>query len=241
VELKRIISANEKITIGYDQFDQLCKVEQMQYKSGEKYTSSTMVWDIRGKACYICKRVWTDDPNEWEYEELERGRWEEKAGPDGKHKRLKDPVFVHPACYLGHLNINEKNLITGAINKARDAYKARVPYEIDAIPNQYKGAWDTEWYIIQLLESKPRSQIKFGSRKRVWVVELSSEEKLVVPEGHALEVLYKKEDVTKDGLFDYQGKRLESKSIMLHAWTKEKVREYVEAMIRLVEKPEKRE
>lgn len=235
--LVKVVMGNDKIAFGYDEFNQFMMVE-----FNDRGWSMSPARDLIGMECYICRRKWTnDDPYALAGNVcIDDPRWSDKAGPDGKHQKLKEGVYAHGACWIGHLNINEKSVIEGAIGKAREAiqrvidptYKisrVRIPYEITAIPNEYGRAWNTDWYSIKLPKSDPVSQIKFGSRKRVWVVELSSEKKLVIPEGHPLDVLYKKEQSTKT---------MEPKLVMFHAWSEDKVREYVEAMLHLVSKPE---
>lgn len=230
--LIRVVLGNEKVVFGYDQFDQFMMVEQREDKRGWSMTSAL---DVRGKRCVICNRLWGNDPDDMaQVMHIERPEWSEEAGPDGKHKKIKEGTYAHERCYLGHKNLDERHLIREAINRARRPH-SYVPCKIESIPNEYGGALDTDWYIVTLLESEPKSKIKFGSRKRVWHVELFSEDgNLVVPittpEHPLAKALREAKAVnTTTG----QDKR----SIYLHAWSEEFVYEYVAAMIRLVEKP----
>ena len=211
MEIKKVLAANGRLTIGFDEFDQLMLVR---YKADGSGYVATPCLDARGKKCIICGRTWTSDPEDMaQYMML-----------DNDNDRL-----VHPACYLGHSNLVERSVIRSMMDYARKQIKGRIPYELATIPNEYWPNTEeyladrTDWYWIGLPESEPSAAIKFGSRKRVWVLELVAKDHgnpFVVPSG-----LFEKEDVTKE---------IGPCRILIHAWDKDAVNRYATELLRLV-------
>jgi hypothetical protein len=111
--------------------------------------------------------------------------------------------WMHETCYVGVLAHNEHEKFFYALVDAKLKFSG-----LREIPNEYGGAWNTTWYETDLLDH-PGAKMKFGSRKRVDVVSLS---------GADMAGLFEHEDVTKDAGAD---------GVMIHAWSDEKVREYV--------------
>lgn len=183
-----------------------------------------MIPDVRGKSCFICRRVWGEDPDDL-------ANVTNLDTPASKEEWQKSR-FVHDACYLGHLNLNERSLVQTAIRKARNVSGCRLRYSIEPIPNEYRGAYNTDWYLVGFPDSKPKAILKFGSRKRVWVVELTTKEKFDLQNPPWSLLPFLKDDVTME---------IDEKCIMFHAWSEDKVHEYVAGMVRLIEEPEKKE
>jgi hypothetical protein len=190
IGLKKIVAANERYAIGYAELNHK-GLTLVKYR-GDGW-ESTVLPDARGQTCQICRRTWTNDIDDLR-NVLSLG--------DREEFRL-----VHETCFIGHLTVNEFNLFRNslcAVNLWTNS--------IVAIPNEYKGAWDTDWFVASLKEFYP-IKIKFGRRKRVWEIEATGE--FNVPKD-----FLKSEDVTKE---------FSSKSLLIHAGDEAKIVEYLKA------------
>lgn len=183
--------------VGFDQYDQL----NWKRWQGE-YTVSSIICDVREMVCVICNHGW------------------ELTGPamgDQCHWRLTDDV-VHETCLIRHVGLNERAEFQQAMFDARTR-DVKVRFEMETRPNEYWGNRDPygakPWYRFKLLDFPV--WFTLGSRKRVVSIE-------AVPNGGELswwreaEAAFAPEDVTK---------HFNPKRVLLHAWTKAKVKEYV--------------
>ena len=212
---------NEAKDLGYDQFGQLMAIKPHPYGSG---TVMTMVPDLRGKTCPICGRGWElDGASFWENARLEA---------TGRH--------VHTRCMNGYLSAEEASFWSGTLC---DISPDRPPFDgLKVIPNEYRGSWDTDWYLVDTFETRsglggadwdaPRkpykAKLKVGSRKRVYHMELFD----LSPE----QVTFLKGALGREEVTQYH----EASSFIIHAWTRAKAKEYLAAFVKaiLMEKPQ---
>ena len=198
--------------VGFDEFGQLCLSEVQ-----GKYTTLTFISDVRQKVCAICNHGWYPSA---------------KSMKDQYHWRLLDETkaggetygFVHLSCYVRHLALNDRTDVHRAIVGARIAFRGLVP-----MPNRYwpKGdIWGElrPWYHADVIPpgigpSAPTTcELIIGRRKRVWSIEMHPNKGEEFAWCEKAESAFKKEDVTKE---------FSPKGILLHAWTEEKMREYL--------------
>lgn len=220
--LKRVICANEKIAFGFDEFDQFMKVV---FSTDGKGWNMSPAADVRGIPCVICGKKFTEDANDMA----------QQLRVDGAPDEWR---FSHLPCWIGHLNLNERDLIQSAIEHARRHLRPankdkwyHIPYKIEAIDNQYGGAWDTNWYEITFYDVIPIPVVlTFGRRKRVWNIEMNPTNLAgKISEFTLPEKFLEGEETTKE--FD-------KNSLLIHAWSREKVNEYVTAFLGLLKHPE---
>lgn len=148
------------------------------------------------------------------------GRTWENTAKDitNQHSPYGRNTLVHETCFVGHLAQVQFDLLQDALS-ANSILEAG---EIKEIANQYGGAWNTPWWKVKI---KNRSGFKigitFGRRKRVYVIHAT-------PLGGTKFALngseFKEEIVTKEIDSDY---------VMIHAWTNEKVKEYIKTITEL--------
>lgn len=127
-----------------------------------------------------------------------------------------------PATY--DTSLNDRTDVHRAIVGARIAFRGLVP-----MPNRYwpKGdIWGElrPWYHADVIPpgigpSAPTTcELIIGRRKRVWSIEMHPNKGEEFAWCEKAESAFKKEDVTKE---------FSPKGILLHAWTEEKMREYL--------------
>lgn len=114
--------------------------------------------------------------------------------------------MVHKSCLKNGIAANEFDLFKRALDEAK------LPCRIEECENEYKAAWNNPWYLASL-DFRDNICIRFGRRKRVFHCELFWDNALKIPDG-----LFASEDTTKI---------IQPNSVMIHAWTDEKVLEYV--------------
>lgn len=120
--------------------------------------------------------------------------------------------WCHRTCMAGHVALNEADLFYRALCDARG--EASIAWQWTKVPNEYGGAWNTPWYVVRFKGYLPK--VKIGCRKRVYALSMFD----LRPEQVAMFLpLVKNEDVTK-GTENHS-------SIYIHAWTTEKVLEYL--------------
>ena len=191
IGLKKIVAANEHYAIGYAELNH----KHLTFVKYGRGWESTPIPDARGQTCLICRRPWVNDV-------------EDLRNTINLAEGNKEPRLVHETCHIGHLIMNEYNLF------ARSLIAAELwTTSIVAIPNEYKGAWNTDWFVATLKDYHP-IQIKFGRRKRVWEIEAKGIE-FSVPKD-----FLKSEDVTKE---------FSAKYLLIHAWDEAKIVEYLKA------------
>lgn len=185
--------------LGFDEFGQL----NVQWEDGGS-TYSTIIPDLRGHKCAICRR-------EWEVSA--------KSFLDHHYERMIEE-FVHKDCYLGHLNLVEASHWSQAISEVRDKQEVKIGWGWKLIPNEYRGAWDTNWFKIYFRGYMP--WMKVGSRKRVWHLGLHD---------LTLEQVKKFEEMFKD---DTSSKGVEGNAVYMHAWDKEEVRKHLDRYFKII-------
>jgi hypothetical protein len=202
--------------VGWDEFGQLW----LWRVQGER-REGTIIADVREKVCCVCRRG-----------------WELNAGSLGDqyhwHNRAE---WAHESCYIRHLALEEYEFWCGALVGAGFMFgtvdNERMIGEapaLESLPNGYwprNDHWGTglAWYRARLLkrvnveksENGPLGRtLKLGMRKRVHHLEI---EVGFGPYDRALAAeLFKSEDVTKAIWED---------RMMVHAWGRDKAREYL--------------
>ena len=202
--------------VGFDKYDQLvCWVQRGESRVG------TMIKDVRELTCCICNHGW---------EATAEGM------SDQQHWQLTDS-WVHLTCLIRHTGLNERSEFQRAMIDARTV-DVGIRFESTDIPNRYWGNGDLygakPWYQFDLLDFPVRFII--GSRKRVVVVQVEPLGSPPVPPDafekgiyapyipkilfwwKEAEAAFADEDVTKE---------FGPERVMLHAWGKDKLKEYV--------------
>lgn len=192
--------------VGWDQFNQLWL-----WRVDGKSRSGTVIADVREKTCPVCNRGW-----EATAESLgDQYHWDSRK------------QWVHESCFVRYQGLTEHDFWHEALC---GVFRFQ---GLKEIPNEYRGAWNTPWYRIPLSDV-PRT-LKLGTRKRVYHMEIEEEAAELPPPRDAeegarrlvakarmdfgkAEALFASEDVTKS--FGPQ-------RVMIHAWTREKARQYL--------------
>jgi len=118
-------------------------------------------------------------------------------------------ALVHKSCYVKWKQFDERQLVIQAIDQSNFEMVG-----IHNIPSQYSSGWNTAWYEIEV-DNPNILSIVMGRRKRVYSIEISTRK------GINLEIVddaFKNEDVTKS---------FNDNTILLHAWSDEKLFEYL--------------
>lgn len=220
-DVKRVITYEGRLEdpdemVFLDSFDQLCSMVK---KDGFRLTTH-MGRDPRKYRCSICGGGWESSCRSMrDYQFL-------YSAPLGRE-------HVHLSCYKNHLAMKNFELFSNAIKTAWVSCDG-----LKEIPDEYGGAWGTPWYITNLFNvnvmvkgqrdrrvSLPEgTTLKMGRRKRVYSISLSSPVPLLAVEDEATKGLLH-DNVTR-ALATVDPKDAFT-SLMVHAWTDEKVREYV--------------
>lgn len=186
---------------GFDQYGQL----MVGRVSRDGYTSYTFVVDVRDKKCEICQRGW--DLNA------------ESMGDQVEWRLIGQ--MVHLSCLVRHDSFNQRAEVSGALYEAGIRHKGLKP-----IPNEYwrnDDFWGKQpWYRADLVEHLGVYFV-IGHRKRVWSIEVKSDVKVQhpIPWWGAAKLAFDSENVTKE--FGTHG-------ILVHAWSIEKMRDYVKRL-----------
>lgn len=178
--------------------------------------------DVREKICCVCGHGW----------EVSGDSLRDQYFWDGRAE------WSHQTCLIRYLALQEfdfwrnslvdAGFMFGPIDNRR--YIAEGGASIQAIPNEYLGPKDPwgagqPWYRVRLLkrvneeksENGPLGRtLKLGSRKRVYHMEI--EEGGSPYDAEKAKQLFAPEDVTK---------RLGENGMMVHAWGRDKAREYL--------------
>jgi hypothetical protein len=199
--------------VGWDEYNQLWlwRLE----KSGNR--SGTIIADIRGRTCPICNHGWEITP--------------ESLGD--QHYLMSRAEWAHESCFIRYIALQEFDFWCDALVGAgfifgRGEDRKRLP-SLEAIPNEYWPQGDPwgagqPWYRVHLLKKMEDGYtntahgrfLKLGSRKRVYVLEVEPGEGSY--DQAMAEKLFAPEDVTK---------KIRSDGMMIHAWGREKAREYL--------------
>jgi hypothetical protein len=134
-----------------------------------------------------------------------------------QHFARETNQHVHRSCFVRYETFRQRAELLLNLIKA-----GFYDVELLELPNgYYLDEWATPWYKVNIKDSN-RIFITCGPRKNVYSLEF---EKLTIDENAQLQEAFKSEDVTKlcrdDGAF------------MIHAWTREKVVEYLTTFARV--------
>ncbi len=162
--------------------------------------SSHHITDVRGVTCIICDRGW------------------EPTGPsmaDQTNWSMLE-TLVHLSCFIRHYGLRQRELFWNTL-----VCDARVRFRgLVAVPNRYwppGDPWSRQpWYQAELVEHA--AMFVFGRRKRVCHVEVVAQGGTRFDWHGKAEETFKDEGVTK---------QFSDASVMLHAYTDDKLREYV--------------
>jgi hypothetical protein len=171
----------------------------VRWRRDGKYQVGTFVHDVRGKTCLICAHGWELTGESFG----DQIRWDLVDG------------HVHESCLVRHSGLIERGMFFDALCDARVRFAGLEP-----IANGYWPASDPwshkPWYRAELLDHP--AAFVLGRRKRVGHV-------AVVPTGSGelgwwleAEARFADDDVTKE---------FSPKQVMVHAWSNDKVREYI--------------
>jgi hypothetical protein len=176
---------------------------------------SWFIADVRGRTCLMCDRGW------------------EPTGPSMADQMVWEvsKTIVHTSCFVRHGALCQRELFWEAVVAAKIRFRGLV-----AIENGYWPASDPwakqPFYEAELMDHS--AKLILGRRKRVYHVQ-------VVPQGGtklewygAAAIAFEKESVTKE---------FSDRSVLLHAWLDDKLREYLKRLAELAgydDKPERR-
>lgn len=156
-----------------------------------------MIGDPRGHTCRICAHGWV--------------LTSESMGDQKYWYDFKE--WVHQSCSIRYISLTERDFWLDELLDAGFRF-----YGFEEIPNEYwtRDEWHKErpWYRVKLSESG--RSLKLGTRKRVFHMEIEAREAPV--DLQLATDLFSKEDVTKI---------LQADKILVHAWTKAKVKVYL--------------
>ncbi len=190
------------------------KFGQLQAKEvGAEHTMSWIISDVREKTCVICNHGW----------EL-------------NHKSFKDQhywhnrkVLIHESCYKRYLMLSEWEQVYFNVCSLNLAF----PEGLKERKNEYGGAWNLPWYEFEWNGAETFT-IVIGRRKRVWHMEIQGPTPgypgLPDLDYRMAEKCFSEERVTKE---------FGPTSVMVHAWTDEKMLAYLKKFVRILglEKP----
>jgi hypothetical protein len=200
--------------VGWDSYGQLWL-----WRVQAERREGTIIADVREKVCCVCRRGW-----ELKAESLgDQYFWSSRA------------EWSHESCYIRHLALDEFDFWCSALVGARFIFGAidnpRMIGEgpaLESLPNGYWGQKDPwgagmPWYRARLLKKNEKGDntalgrtLKLGMRKRVHHLEI---EVGFGPYDRVLaDELFKSENVTK---------QIDEDRMMVHAWGRDKAREYL--------------
>lgn len=178
------------------------------WKPEGKGKRGTIIGDPRGHKCRICLQGWTLTVESLEDQEY----WD-------SHEE-----WVHLSCSVRYAALQERDMWYGALIEAGIRF-----HGFEEIPNEYCPNTPfygrRPWYRVALIDS--RRTLKLGRRKRVYSMEIES----AMPGAglYSLEQaqeLLKAEDVTKE---------IRPDGLLIHAWGRDKAREYVKAFAKILD------
>lgn len=200
--------------VGFDESGQLClwKEEEGGGRIGK------MIADVRKETCFICLRGW----------QVTAESLEDQSYNDGH------AAWSHRSCAIRYGALTQFDFWYGALIEAGFIFgrekteRDRLP-ALESLPNGYHGGTDPwcagmPWYRVHLLkkdvgkwENSPHGRtLRLGRRKRVWHMEI--EPGTGSYDAEAARTLFAGEDVTKD---------IGDDRMMVHAWGRDKAREYL--------------
>lgn len=182
--------------LGFDTYGQLWATW---YPDGGDTKHATIVPDMRGKTCAICGKGWLVEAEEF-LNQIHLDTIED---------------FAHKTCFVGHQMLTEATMWYGMLC-ARISQECKIPWTWKKIPNEYRGAWNTPWYLIEFKGYVPK--LKLGSRKRVWHMSLHD---VTRQQKEKLEELFQPVTDTKWFTTSPEG-------CGVHAWTEEQARKYLD-------------
>jgi hypothetical protein len=129
---------------------------------------------------------------------------------------LLSPLLAHYRCMEGYYSMQEREFVESVL--CDDSWNpGGLGVEVDEIPNEYRGAWNTPWFRIRFTKALPGVDLVIGKRKRVWNIEVRNLTRERI--GQLARVF----DAAK--VTDTMGS--DATSWYVHAWTKEQVLERV--------------
>ena len=188
---------DEAGVIGWNEFKRLTHAQH--YRDGG-ITSTPCISDVRGKTCPLCNQGW----------ELTTKSFVDQLDHSARG------MLLHKSCWLRYENFNEYMLIHDALVEVVLRFE-----QPETIPNGYGGGYDTDWYLIRILDIDKPAILKFGTRRRVWSLELCLDDGEEWYDSSILEKLMKAENVTHE---------LNGNRFLIHAWTKERLKYYIHQM-----------
>lgn len=183
--------------------------------------SGTIIADVRGMICPICNHGWQITA--------------ESLGD--QYYLMSRHQQAHQSCYIRYIALQDFDFWVGALVDAgfifgpveNPSRMGEGGASIEAIPNEYWGQKDPwgagqPWYRARLLKKMEDGYtniahgriLKLGSRKRVYVLEVEPGEGSFDREMAVK--LFSSENVTK---------QISQNAIMVHAWGREKAKEYL--------------
>ncbi len=216
--------------VGWDKFGQfwIWKLQEGGGREGSIYH------DVREKICCVCGHGW----------EITADSLRDQYFWDGRAE------WSHITCLMRYLSLQEFEFWRGALVEAGFMFGpidnprmiAQGGPSLQAIPNEY---WRRDpvyslqpWYRVRLLKrvseepslNGPHGRtLKLGQRKRVYHLEIEEGDGHYDPTLAA--ELFKAEDVTKE---------IGVNSMMIHAWGRDKAREYLKRFARILGVPERK-
>lgn len=183
--------------VGFDESGQFT-VAIREERTGS--VTSWHVWNLLGRTCQICLRPW------------------EPTGAslrDQVHWDLIDD-HVHTSCLNRISGFRERGSVFWALVEA----KLRFPTNLTPVANGYwpepYESSKKPWYKTVLPDHGV--ELVVGMRKRVWSIEIKPTEKRDLAWVDLARKLFETEDVTKG---------FQPRSVLIHAWNDDKLREYV--------------
>lgn len=209
--------------VGWDQFGQFWI-----WKAEGADRVGSIYHDVREKVCCICRHGW----------EVTAESLVDQYFMDNRAE------FAHKSCFIRFLSLQEFDFWVNALVEAKFMFgptdNPRCIGEaaaLEAIPNEYFGQKDPwgagqPWYRARLLKRVDKEKslngplgrtLKLGQRKRVYVLEIEKgpaqyDEKLA-------KELFEKEGVTKE---------IGRDGMMIHAWGRDKAREYLKHFAKIL-------
>jgi len=173
-------------------------------REGDRETSWGIA-DVRGMICSICNHGW------------------EPTGPSMADQFRWDLVegYAHESCFSRFCGLNERREFYGALVSAGVRFRGLRPIENEYWPPSYESA-KKPWYTAELIDHP--AMFKLGARKRVDHVEVIAQGGTTFVWAGDAEKAFAAENVTK---------HFTPTSVLLHAYTLEKMREYVRQLVQI--------
>lgn len=170
------------------------------YEKNSSGMTGHMIYDPRGQTCKVCLRGWV-------------------LTSESMRDQYKDQhdEWLHYSCHIRFLSMKDRDLFDGALVGARIRFPG-----LREIPSQYwvnDPIWaKRSWYVTKVNDAP--IQIQIGSRKHVYSMEFTP-----VEDGNFSQAAL--EDAEREFLSEDVTKHFNRKSVLIHAWTGEKLRDYL--------------